>query len=113
MRYFDYSPMMYYHSSFWSDGIISLVINIALWGAIIWLFITLLRHFKKGRAQSCCGHNGYCTKDESTLSSDAKYLDIVKLRYAKGEIDKRQFEELKKAFSEEKSEDVVEEKAKE
>lgn len=113
MRYFNNYSQMYYQPSFWPSGLISLLVNLLVWGVIIYLAIHLIRKMSAGRHHhgGCCGmHNdtGY-----TEVKSDAKYLDIVKERYAKGEIDKKQFEELKKAFSEDKTEEIVEEKGKE
>lgn len=51
--------------------------------------------------------------DLSDTTDDSTYMNIIKMRYAKGEIDKKQFEELKRDFSEEKQVEIEEEKAKE
>ncbi|MFH0773358.1 MAG: hypothetical protein V1922_03535 [bacterium] len=96
MRYFDYSPM-YYHSSFWPGGAIALVINVLFWAAIVFLFVFLFRKISGSHA-GCCGmHGGH---DQLEVEDMPTYLDIIKERYAKGEIDKKQFEELKKDLSE-------------
>jgi len=59
----------------------------------------------------CCGMRG--RHDLSDTTDDSTYMNIIKMRYAKGEIDKKQFEELKRDFSEEKQVEIEEEKAKE
>ncbi|PIX68761.1 hypothetical protein COZ40_01565 [Candidatus Roizmanbacteria bacterium CG_4_10_14_3_um_filter_39_13] len=85
---------MYYHSSFWSGGFISLLISVLVWGIIIYLVIHIVRKMSGGH------HGGYCGMyDHDHAESerdDSYYLNIAKERYAKGEIDKKQFEELKK-----------------
>ncbi len=96
MRNFGYSPM-YYHSSFWPEGAIALIINILIWGLFIYLIMHFVRKMSGGHG-GCCGmHGGH---DESTEIDDSIYLDIVKRRYAKGEINKKEYDELKKDFSE-------------
>jgi putative membrane protein len=71
--------MMYGYGGGWYMGIIMLVI----WGLIIWGIIALIRHF------SGTLHND--SHNDSTL-------EILKKSYAKGEINKEEFEEKKKAL---------------
>lgn len=71
--------MMYGYGGGWYMGIIMLVI----WGLIIWGIIALIRHFSETR------HND---------SYNDSALEILKKRYAKGEINKEEFEEKKKAL---------------
>lgn len=91
---------MYYHPSFWPEGFISLFINILVWGLIVYLFVFLVRKMSGGAHGGCCGMH----ESHDEAKNDTYYLDIVKERYAKGEIDKKQFEELKKDLSTDKSE---------
>ena len=70
---------MYGYGGGWYMGIIMLVI----WGLIIWGIIALIRHFSGTR------HND---------SYNDSALEILKKRYAKGEISKEEFEEKKKAL---------------
>ncbi len=100
MRYFDYSPM-YYHMSFWPGGFISLLINILIWGVIIYLFVHLVRKMTARGHAGCCGMHGH---DHSLENDNSSYVGIVKMRYAKGEIDKKHFDELMKEFSDESEE---------
>ena len=105
MRTFGYSPM-YYQASFWPQGVIALVINILVWGLIIYLVMHLI-HKLSGNHGGCCGmHRGH---DHSEERNDPSYLDIVKMRYAKGEINKKEYDELKKEFSDESVEELKEE----
>lgn len=61
------------------------------WGAIIVLFVLLARNFTGGaRTQSPSG----------TQQSSATPLDILKERYAKGEISKEEYEQCKKTLTE-------------
>ena len=63
------------------------IFMLLFWGLIIWGIIALLRGVS---GHGCGGHN----HGEHGRSSNA--LDILKERYAKGEIDKNEFEEKKK-----------------
>jgi len=63
----------------WSGGGIMMVL---FWVAVIYFFVWLVRNNKT---------NG--------IDSNKKALDILKERYAKGEIDKKEFEEKKKDLS--------------
>ena len=68
------------------------IIMIVVVGLIIWGFIALFRSAGwAGRGSGgCCG---------STYSGSESALDILKRRYASGEIGKEEFEEKKKALS--------------
>lgn len=59
------------------------IIMIVVWGLIIWGIVTLARRGWGG----CCGH--------SHVRSDSA-LEILKRRYASGEISKEEFEDKKK-----------------
>lgn len=101
MRTFGYSPMYYYHSSFWPEGFIALIINVLVWGLIIFLVMHLIRKMSGGH-EGCCGMHG--NHDHSEMQYDSLYMDIIKKRYAKGEINKKEYEELKKDLAEEQEE---------
>jgi len=105
MRSFGYSPM-YYHASFWPEGVIALIINILIWGLVIYFVMHLVRKMAGGHG-GCCGMGG-CHHDDrdSSIKPDSEYMDIVKRRYAKGEINKKEYEELKKDFSSEEKEEA-------
>ena len=63
------------------------------WGFIIWTIIALVRgSFGSSRM---CGHN----HGDDARGKDKSPLEILKERYAKGEIDKKEFEERKKDLS--------------
>lgn len=95
---------MYYHASFWPEGIITLVINVLVWGLIIYLVMHLIRKMSGGYGGGCCGMHG--EHNHSEMKSDSSYMDIVKKRYATGEIDKKEYEELKKEFSNDQKEET-------
>lgn len=110
MRNFGYSAM-YYHPSFWPEGFISLLINILVWGVVIYLIVHLVRKMSAGGHGGCCGMHGGHDHGYEEEKNDEYYLNIVKERYAKGEIDKKHFDELKKDFS--PMQEIEEEKSKE
>ena len=62
------------------------IVMIIFWGLIVWGIVMLVR---RGRA-------GCCTTSDSRSESA---IDILKRRYALGEIGKDEFEEKKKALS--------------
>jgi putative membrane protein len=72
------------HYSGW--GIAGMIIMGVFWalviGAIVWGFMRMRRH-------------GCCMQHEQGSNA----LDIAKERYAKGEIDEKEFEKIKKALS--------------
>ena len=58
---------------------------ILFWGLIIWAIISGIRMMSHGGNHSCCGGSG---KDDATK--------ILSTRYAKGEITREQFDQMKK-----------------
>ena len=64
------------------------IFQILFWVVIVWLIISLFRHHRG--PGGCCGmgHHGE-GKEESAV-------EILKKRYAKGEINKEEFERMKK-----------------
>ena len=74
-------------------GIFGALLGIIFWVFIIWLFFSLV--FRMGRYGCCMRgmHHGYY--DDNAKDPQ----DIVKERYAKGEIDEKKFQELMKNLS--------------
>jgi len=72
------------------------IFMIIFWGLIIWAIIALIRSFSGGQGIGGrgCGHDHDTHKADSTKSDNS--VEILKERYAKGEITKEQFEQMKK-----------------
>lgn len=73
----------------WGHMMFGGVMMIIFWGGIILLLVLLFRWFGTGRSSNAFGESGRLTP-----------LDLLKERYAKGEIDKNEYEERKKVLSE-------------
>ncbi|MBI5405658.1 SHOCT domain-containing protein [Candidatus Kaiserbacteria bacterium] len=66
------------------------IFMVVFWGLVIWAIVTLIRgSFGNGHG---CGHD----HGDGARGKDKSPLEILKGRYAKGEIDKKEFEERKK-----------------
>lgn len=83
--------MMGFGMGMWGLGV---VVMLAFWvlviGGVVWLAMTLVRG-----NQSVATNNQPHALASSTTSSHTP-LDILKMRYAKGEITQEQFEEMKR-----------------
>ncbi len=77
---FGYGGMLF-------GGLLMLLITVLVIGAVIWLVVTLARGGQAGFAGQ---------PNIGTPASGPTPLDILKMRYAKGELTKEQFEELKR-----------------
>jgi putative membrane protein len=67
------------------------IFMVLFWGLVIWAIVALVRGTGVGAGHSCCGghnHGGH------GRGGDA--LDILKERYAKGEISEEEFQRMKK-----------------
>ncbi len=85
--------MWYGHMGNWGYGMglgfgLGWIFQILFWALIIWLIVSLVRH----RSISCCG--GHWGEGEKHKKEDAA-LEILKQRYAKGEISEEEFEKMK------------------
>ncbi|MBI3887723.1 SHOCT domain-containing protein [Candidatus Microgenomates bacterium] len=83
--------MMYYHQPYFYDsgfGFFAFLFPILFWVLIIWLvgsvLMALFKHFND--------------REEWGKENNDKYLDIIKQRYAKGEITKKEYDELRRDF---------------
>ncbi len=72
---------------FGAFGGLMMIPMVLFWGLIIWLIVWLVR----GAGGGCGGSWRYDRHDESNSA-----LDILKTRYARGEINKEEFEAKKK-----------------
>jgi putative membrane protein len=70
---------------FWGFGLIGLVIRLAVWAGLIWFGLSLFRRMS-------WRSGGY------TERSEASPLEILKRRYAAGEITREQFEEMRRVL---------------
>ena len=61
------------------------LLMLAFWGLVIWAIIALIR------GDLMCGHNNHNAREK-----EKSPLEILKERYAKGEIGKKEFGEKKK-----------------
>ncbi|HEX7543040.1 MAG TPA: SHOCT domain-containing protein [Patescibacteria group bacterium] len=84
MRYWNYGPGYTLNPGF---SILGFIFQVLFWGLIIMLIVKLVR-------SSRCHHY----EDTKEAGGD-RSLEIIKERYAKGEIDKKEFEQLKKDLS--------------
>lgn len=71
----------YGHMFGWSFG--GVLMMLVFWAAIIFFVVWLVKEARSG------------SNSDSDISRSKSALDILKERYAKGEIDKREFEEKK------------------
>ncbi len=72
--------MMFGYGGGWYMGILMVV----FWGLVIWGIVALVRYFNHNR---------------QNIGTDYTALEILKRRYAQGEINKDEFEEKKKALT--------------
>lgn len=89
MHYLNYGSG--YYSVNPGFSILGFVFQALFWSLIVLLIVKLFKH---GSRSHCCQHE---MTDEETTGD--KSMGIIKERYAKGEIDKKEFEQLKKDLS--------------
>jgi putative membrane protein len=70
---------------FWGFGLIGLVLRVAIWGGLIMLGLSFFRRMA-GRSARYGNH------------WDSSSLEILKQRYAAGEISREQFEEMRRVL---------------
>lgn len=66
------------------------IFSVLFWTLIIWAIVALVRGLSGHHGHGCCGGHGH---DGPKLGNNA--LDILRERYAKGEITKEQFDKMK------------------
>lgn len=87
---------MYNGDPSWGFGILGIILSIAFWIIIIWLIVALIGWMTRPDRREHMGmhHDGHmCHHEDSALK-------IVEERYAKGEINKEEFEQKKKDLME-------------
>ena len=80
---------LYNGSGGWLGGGIMMIV---FWGLVIWVIVYLIRG-SHGKGHHMCGHS----HDKEV--KDNSPLNTLQGRYAKGEIDKKEFEEKKRDLS--------------
>lgn len=82
MMMWGYGP--WYNGGNWITGLVMLAVQILFWGLIIWFAISL---FKRG--------SGNSNRRIDTVSKGYDAIDILRERYARGEIDSEEFHRRK------------------
>ena len=87
--------MMYGYGMGHGFGLFGELFSLIFWVLIVWLVVSLIRHKHGGRA-ACCGsvalENSCCGKKVDNA------IEILRERFAKGEISKEEFEEKLKVL---------------
>jgi putative membrane protein len=76
--------MGFMYGGMWLWWVFGFIIFVLFWGAVIWLIVWAIK--------KAAGHR---TSDASPQNA----LDIARIRYAKGEITREQFEQIKNDLS--------------
>ncbi|MDP1619790.1 MAG: SHOCT domain-containing protein [Candidatus Moranbacteria bacterium] len=74
------------------------IFMVIFWGLIIWGIIALIHRFNHDGHSGCCGGDNGGQKNMPSGKNSA--LDILDERYAKGEINKEEYEAKKKDLKE-------------
>ena len=82
--------MMYYHDGFIGGGLFGGLFELLFWALVIYGIVWIVRHHSRCTHHGACGHH----------SAQNSALEILRERYAKGEIQKEEFESKKKDLSE-------------
>lgn len=102
MHYWSYGPGYYsYNSGF---NILGFIFQVLFWWLVIMLVIKLFKWARGNNQHHCCenccgGHQMTETDEETEEVEENSNIEIVKTRYAKGEITKKEFDQLKKDLS--------------
>lgn len=83
------NSMMGYYGG-WGGFGMGWIFMLIFWGIVIWVIIFLIKG-SHGKGHMC-GHD----HEHEGHEKENTPLEILKERYAKGEIDKKEFEEIKK-----------------
>ena len=86
---------MHYYNGWGNSAfpLISVFLNILFWILVVVLIVKLIKHLSYGGV-----HCEHCEHSDVETNSDS--IEIVKARYAKGEITKKEFDQLKKDLAE-------------
>jgi len=84
--------MMYYYYNHPTFGVLDSVLSILFWVLIVWLIVLLFRRAAGPRAEAPWRNH----MEKVWGPTDKNPLDILKERYAKGEINKQEFDEKKR-----------------
>lgn len=85
--------MMGFGMGMWGLGAL---VMIGFWVLVIGGAVSLVMTLVRGNQSSIPSHSSQALTTMSTTLSNSKPLDILKTRYAKGEITKEQFEQMKR-----------------
>lgn len=101
MHYWSYGPdYSRYGTGF---NLFSFILTVLFWWLIIMLLFKLFKWAKNNHHEDCTKcHNHGCLSEsmnEEEKTVDNSNITTVKERYAKGEINKKEFEQLKKDLS--------------
>lgn len=95
MHYYGYGayPMGYHMAGF---GLFGVILAVLFWVLVIWLIISFVRWIAGGHEHHHWHWRDRMESGSSSIKSEPEHIRILKERYAKGEINKEEFEQKKK-----------------